>query len=167
MFFKSVLTKFLSQGRQRLWMKGRTQRKQKPKFIGTLRPEDRHKSMAQSRGRLVWGRLRAAIPMVYLAQERNSGRKVHSSNWRQAKDGWLLLPQHGHCRTHSGNGKGVDSYYVKQWVENKHNRIRLNPWLAEGQKQAVLLETQYELKTRNLDLKNCGNLNSARKFLWF
>lgn len=53
-------------------MKGRTQRKQKQKFIGILRPEDRHKSVAQSRGRVVWGRLRAAIPMVYLVQERNA-----------------------------------------------------------------------------------------------
>lgn len=49
-------------------MKGRTQTKQKQKFIGILRPEERHKGMAQSRGRLVWGRLRAGIPMVYLAQ---------------------------------------------------------------------------------------------------
>lgn len=28
--------------------------------------------MVQSRGVLVWGRLRVGIPMVYLAQERNS-----------------------------------------------------------------------------------------------
>lgn len=39
MFFKSILTKFLSQGRQKLWMKGRT--KAKEEFIGVLRPEER------------------------------------------------------------------------------------------------------------------------------
>lgn len=53
-------------------MKGTTyeEAEAKEEFTGILRPKERQE--VQSRGRLVWGRLRAGILMVYLAQERNS-----------------------------------------------------------------------------------------------
>lgn len=82
--------------------------------------------MAQSRGGLVWGRLRAGVPMVYLAQERNSsGEKCTVvTEDRQRMVG---------CCSHSMVTAGHMQEMVKEWIHsnlkqrvgNKHNRIRL------------------------------------------
>lgn len=69
MFFRSVLTTLLSQGKQ----KCRDQRlnKEKQKFKGAFWAEERQEFTAQSRGSLVWCGLKADIPMADLALGRN------------------------------------------------------------------------------------------------